>query len=48
MQRQPIALLMLSAIFLAYLAEAKCVYTQPESGLPYIYDGEAFPINYTM
>ena len=25
----------------------RCVYTQPESGLPYLYDGEAFPQNYT-
>lgn len=25
----------------------KCAYTQPPSGLPYPYDGEAFPMNYT-
>lgn len=25
----------------------KCAYTQPKQGLPYIYDGEAFPMNYS-
>lgn len=26
---------------------SKCAYTQPKEGLPYIYDGEAFPMNYS-
>lgn len=28
-------------------ASGKCAYTQPKEGLPYIYDGEAFPMNYS-
>jgi hypothetical protein len=30
-------------------SQSKCAYTQPEGGgLPYIYDGDSFNINYTM
>ena len=30
------------------IISAKCAYTQPEHGLPYVYDGDAFAINYTV
>ena len=29
-------------------AQSKCVYSQGEDYMPYVYDGESFPINYTM
>lgn len=30
------------------LAHPKCAYTVPEDGMPAPFDGDAFPINYTM
>ena len=37
----------LNFLLLIGVIYCKCVYTQPTEGLPYPYDGEAFPINYT-
>ncbi len=33
---------------LATIVSTKCAYTQPQHGLPYVYDGDSFPINYTV
>lgn len=35
-------------LVLLTLTQPKCAYTQPDQGLPYVYNGDAFPINYTM
>jgi hypothetical protein len=35
--------------FILIVAHSRCVYTQrPEGGVPYLYDGDSFAINYTM
>ena len=34
-------------MLLLAVASCKCAYTQPTEGLPYPYDGDSFPMNYT-
>lgn len=44
-----ISIKLLSCLLVLFAIEvhSKCSYSQPPSGLPYYYDGDAFPINYT-
>lgn len=39
---------LLCLLSLIVLGASKCAYTQSPDILPYVYDGDAFPINYTM
>ena len=38
---------LLLVLILVVYSGCSCVYSQPPSGLPYPYDGEAFSMNYT-
>jgi len=50
MQLSLITIITILTIELFPFAESKCAYTQSPDpkGLPYVYDGDAFKINYTM
>lgn len=41
-------LLLFKIILLAASVSGKCAFSQSESMMPFAYDGDAFPLNYTM